>query len=71
MGQAIDGSALSHGFSRDPFGRVSTFDAPDAGTAANQGTVPTTTDVEGMVTGHYLDPSGLNHGFVWSPATPE
>jgi len=41
-----------------------TFDAPGAGTGANQGTVPISIDTAGDVTGIYWDASNLAHGFV-------
>jgi hypothetical protein len=56
-----------HGFSRSPSGTFATFDAPGAGTAAGQGTRPSTNNQEGTVTGWWVDGNNLNHGFVWIP----
>jgi hypothetical protein len=66
-GEFLDASNVMHGFSRSACGTVATFDAPGAGTAAGQGTRPSTNNLEGAVTGWWIDRNSLNHGFVWIP----
>ena len=48
-----------------PNGTIAKFDAPNAGTGPGQGTRPSTNNLEGTVTGWYIDSKGLNHGFLW------
>jgi hypothetical protein len=45
------------------------FDAPGAGTAANQGTVANSINTAGAVAGWYIDAANANHGFVRSNGT--
>jgi hypothetical protein len=66
-GEFLDTSNVMHGFSRSACGTFATFDAPGAGTAAGQGTRPSTNNLEGTVTGWWIDGNSLNHGFVWIP----
>jgi hypothetical protein len=70
-GVFVDADNVMHGFSRSPRGTFATFEAPDAGTVATQpfteGTRPSTNNLQGAVTGWYIDADGLNHGFVWNP----
>jgi hypothetical protein len=70
-GVFADANNVMHGFSRSPRGTFATFDAPDAGTVATQpfqeGTRPSTNNLQGTVAGWYIDADGLNHGFVWNP----
>src|SRR5271154_2392825 len=44
-----------------------TFDVPAAGTGSNQGTSPSSINLEGEITGSYVDASSLAHGFLRSP----
>ena len=55
---------VSHGFLLDKHGAVTTFDAPDAGTGFNQGTLPLGINTNGAITGWYVDSANVNHGFV-------
>src|SRR5579863_3732438 len=41
-----------------------TFDAPGAGTAANQGTITFSINLFGATVGYYIDASNVAHGFV-------
>jgi hypothetical protein len=66
-GEFLDASYASHGFARLPNGNFTTFDAPGAGAGANQGTRPSTSNMEGAVAGWWVDGNNLNHGFVWIP----
>ncbi|MGA7625861.1 MAG: hypothetical protein WCA91_20020 [Candidatus Acidiferrales bacterium] len=74
-GNYIDGSNVTHGFVRSPFGAVATFDAPGAGTAAGapfcgffigncQGTYVTGINLAGAVIGWDNDSNFFAHGFV-------
>jgi hypothetical protein len=66
-GAYLDASNVYHGYVRAPDGTIRTFDAPGAGTAAGQGTFASLTggiNPVGVITGGYVDPSGVNHGFV-------
>jgi len=44
-----------------------TFEAPDAGTGANQGTLASSINLEGEISENYIDASGVNHGFLRTP----
>jgi len=44
-----------------------TFDAPDAGKAVNQGTVPTSINSKSVIAGYYIDSGNLLHGFLRQP----
>jgi hypothetical protein len=59
-----------HGFVRDTWGNITEFDAPDAGKIPDcqcQGTIPLTINDWGAITGFYLDPNNVYHGFVRDP----
>ena len=65
-----DASSVSHGYVRAADGTITTFDAPGAGTSSGQGTIPYGTgiiDPAGAITGHYVDSSGVYHGFLRAP----
>ena len=49
---------------------IITFDAPGADTTANDfnGTFPTAINIEGVITGYYVDANNVYHGFLRSPA---
>ena len=49
-----------------PDGRITTFDAPGAGTGPGQGTVPQGLNVENAIVGSVIDSSGVDHGFLRS-----
>ena len=55
---------MNHGFLLDKRGAVTIFDAPDAGTGFNQGTLPWGVNTNGAITGWYLDSANVLHGFV-------
>jgi len=65
-GEYTDSNDVQHGFVRTPDGRITKFDAPDAGTAAGsyEGTVPLTINAAGEVTGAYFDSNYVLHGFL-------
>jgi hypothetical protein len=58
---------VNHGFERDPFGTITTFDAPGAGTASGQGTIPETPNQFGVITGQYIDANNVHFGFLRNP----
>lgn len=47
--------------------RIITFDVPDAGTAAGQGTLAYVLAPEGWIAGTYIDSKGVYHGFLRDP----
>jgi hypothetical protein len=67
-----DANSVNHGFLRSREGNFTTFDAPGAGTASFQGTgcpsdCPTSLNVEGQITGIYIDANFVFHGYLRSP----
>jgi hypothetical protein len=58
---------VAHGFLRDRQGAITTFDAPDAGTGAGQGTFPLLNNASGQITGYSIDMNGVYHGFLRMP----
>jgi hypothetical protein len=66
-GSFNDGFNLNHGFVRFRDGTLTTFDAPEAGTGFNQGTLPLAITPEGVIMGLYRDPNRLSHGFLFRP----
>jgi hypothetical protein len=67
-GYYADASWVYHGFVRAPDGKITTFDAPGAGTESGQGTVPHSINPAGVITGDYIDTSGMmHHGFLRTP----
>ncbi len=52
------------GFVRDADGTVTLFDAPGAGLSASQGTIPISINNSGILTGLYINSSGVYEGFV-------
>ncbi|HEY3135356.1 MAG TPA: hypothetical protein VGL29_04840 [Blastocatellia bacterium] len=63
-GWAIDSAGVYHGFLRDRNGVITTFDAPGAGTGANQGTLSFAISPRGEITGFYFDGNTAVHGFL-------
>jgi hypothetical protein len=43
---------------------MTVFDVPDAGTGASLGTLPSSINSQGAITGNYLDAKNVNHGFL-------
>jgi len=64
-----DANGTYHGFVRNPRGTFKTFDAPGADTTAGDfnGTLPSSINDSGAITGSYYDTNGFGHGFVRSP----
>jgi hypothetical protein len=71
-GTYIDANSVQHGFVRSPYGEITTFDAPSAGTGSYQGTgcpsdCPMSLNDWGAITGIYIDANFVYHGYLRSP----
>ena len=67
-----DANNVYHGYQRSPRGKFTTFDAPGAGTSANQGTgcpsdCPVSLNDWGAISGIYIDSTDTFHGYLRSP----
>jgi hypothetical protein len=67
-----DANNVNHGFVRDREGRVTSFDAPGAGTGIYQGTgcfsdCPVSLNNWGALTGVYIDANYIYHGYLRNP----
>ena len=51
------------GLAQDSKPAFTTFDAPGAGAGFNQGTIPDGINDSGVIVGHYVDATGVSHGF--------
>jgi hypothetical protein len=58
---------VSHGFIRSKSGVITTYDAPGAGTSAGQGTFANQINALAAITGYYVDPNNVYHGFPRIP----
>lgn len=67
VGYDVDSNSVSHAFLRAPNGMITTFDDPNAGTGAYQGTALTGINLLGLGTGYYTDANNVNHAFLRSP----
>jgi hypothetical protein len=63
-GAYVDANNGNHGFVRARDGTITTFDVPDAGAGAFQGTSPFGINAQGAITGYYIDASNVGHGFL-------
>jgi hypothetical protein len=67
-GYYYDENKLAHGFVRRAHGRVTTFEAPEAGGPfLGDGTFPQSNNRQGAITGYYTDSIGSYHGFLRLP----
>ena len=67
-----DAHSVNHGYLRSPKGEFATFDAPGAGTDANEGTgcpsdCPVMLNDRGAIAGIYIDANSVYHGYLRSP----
>lgn len=67
-----DSNSVNHGFLRSPDGKLTTFDAPGAGTDSGEGTgcpsdCPVSLNDLGALTGIYIDSNFVYHGYLRSP----
>jgi hypothetical protein len=69
VGWYTDTNIVPHGFLRTPDGQITSFDAPGAGLGhgLDQGTVATSINDRGAITGQFQDSSYVFHGFVRYP----
>src|SRR5271166_1822852 len=71
VGSYLDDNNVFHGFQCvSGCGSLSTitkYDAPDAGTGANQGTISFSINPFGEVVGFYIDATNVAHGFATAP----
>jgi len=58
---------VNHGFVLNPDGKVSTFEAPNAGTGAGQGTLGESINLKGESVGYFVDEKNVDHGYVRAP----
>ena len=67
-GYYLDASDVSHGFVRALDGRITTFDAPGAGSSGRYAPIrapcPTASTRRGTITGYYIDANNVYHGFL-------
>jgi len=66
-GNYVDANNVSHGYVRAPNGKITTFNAPGAGTAAGEGTTAYAINPRGAITGYFADANMADHGFVRAP----
>src|ERR1035437_2781882 len=76
VGYYIDSNRLHHGFVRDPSGAFTSLDAPGAGEGlqppvmghpellSGQGTLDTSVNDGGTITGYFIDAKNVRHGFL-------
>ena len=68
VGLYTNGDAVIHSYLRAANGAITTFDAPNAGTGAKQGTGGLAINASGTIVGGYADTNSVIHGFVYAPA---
>lgn len=66
-GWYVDASNVIHGFLRDPHGKITTFEAPGAGTTGDHGTWPNSINPEGTIVGAVCDDEGVCQSFLRDP----
>jgi probable HAF family extracellular repeat protein len=59
-----DFDGINHAVLREPNGAITVFDAPNAGTGLNQGTVAASINDVGTIAGYYKDSNNVAHGFL-------
>jgi hypothetical protein len=69
----IDNNSVSHGYVRNLDGKIVTFDAPGAGTAAGEGTgcgsdCQVSLNDFGAIVGTYIDSTFTGHGYLRNPS---
>jgi probable HAF family extracellular repeat protein len=65
-GWFYDDDNVAHGWKRAANGAIQVIDAPDAGTAAYQGTYTSALNIAGEISGGISDSNEVHHGFVRS-----
>lgn len=66
-GWYFDANDVVHGYVRASNGSIREFDAPKAGSAAFEGTFPSSIDAQGLITGYVVDSNNIAHGFIRTP----
>lgn len=66
LGAYLDANSVVHAFLLTQNGRLFKIDAPNAGTAAYQGTTAVNLADDGSVAGYVIDANNVSHGFVWT-----
>ena len=70
-GHDVDNSLVNHGFVRSRDGKLTTFEAPGAGTGQSQGTSSPGSAIPinlfGAIAGYYIDANNVVNGFLRSP----
>ena len=76
VGHYIDANRVHHGYVRQPNGALTALDAPGAGTGlqpphighpellSGQGTLATSVNDAGLITGYFIDAKNVRHGFL-------
>jgi len=76
VGYYVDAERLHHGFVREPNGALTALDAPGAGAGlqppvmahpellSGQGTLATSVNDAGTITGYFIDAQNVRHGFL-------
>jgi len=59
----VDDNNVFHGYVRNSFGQITTFDVSGAGTCSVCGTLPEDINDAGQIVGYYIDANVVNHGF--------
>jgi hypothetical protein len=59
-----DSSLVMHGYVRSSAGKFTEFSIPGGGTGPGQGTLASSSNSNGWITGNIVDSKGVNHGFV-------
>jgi hypothetical protein len=62
-GYFVDSSKVLHGFLRTANGKITTFDAPGAGTGGGEGTYGHSINLEGEISGTVVDGSFVRHAY--------
>ena len=66
-GGYVDSNDALHGFVRTSAGKISTLNAPHAGTGNDQGTTAFSINQGGEIVGNFVDSNYVSHGFLWNP----
>jgi Bacterial Ig-like domain (group 3) len=69
VGIFTDGDYVFHGYLRATNGTITSLNAPNAGTDAEQGTGSLAINASGMIAGTYADSNSVLHGFLYDSST--
>lgn len=68
IGLYTDGDNVGHSYLRLANGKITAYDATNAGTAAEQGTGGLSINASGVIAGTYADDTSVLHGFIFKSA---